>query len=143
MNKCSSARTRTGALHLTQKVDYGLFLLSVLARQKSEGQLSIRTITKEHQLSFAFLQKVARLLKNSGLIVASRGKYGGYTLAKSPKHIRLKSVIDALEGPLTRIDCAYGSCARQEFCSLQKGLKKINDEITQSYLSKTLSSLIE
>ncbi len=125
---------------MSQKVDYGFFLLSILSQKKAEGCVSIQTIAKQYHLSFAFLQKVAGLLKTEGLISSSRGKYGGYVLAKKPKHIPLRTIIEALDGPIAITSCT--PCIRKEFCTIQKGLKKINEEIRGEYLSRTLANLI-
>ncbi|MDO8490353.1 MAG: Rrf2 family transcriptional regulator [bacterium] len=143
--KPQGTRMRSGALHLTQKVDYALYLLTCLA-QYSDGQhSSIATIAKKSHLSFSFLQKVANILKRAGLIHSHRGKDGGYSLAHKPSDIVLRDVIEALEGPITVMACAGEAkhdCPRKSFCSIRSGFQKMNDEIHVAYLSKTLTDFL-
>lgn len=137
-------KQRSGALHLTQKVDYGITLLIELAR--SEERRSIKQIAEEKDLSFTFLQKIARNLQKSGLIKAERGKYGGYKLQKAPSRLALKEIIEALEGPIAILPClkACGDkpCNRTETCDVKKGLHQINEDILSYFAKKTLDQLI-
>ncbi len=139
---------RKGSLHLSQKVDYGLFLLAALARESRGTSSSLRTISDENSLSFAFLQKVAFLLRQAGLIRATRGREGGYVLNKPPGRIHFKDIIEALEGPIAIMSCMTdhaqkkNTCPRQRFCSIRPALKRINDEMKQLYYSKTLSNFL-
>ncbi len=134
-NNCTSAH-RSGSLHFTQKTDYGLILLSELAKEK-EAPLS--QIAESKALSFLFLQKVARSLLKSGLIRAKRGKYGGYSLQKSPSKITLKEIVEALEGKISVAPCiAAGTCKKSHLCGIRKKMQNINREIEQIILSKKL-----
>lgn len=152
MNKASKQvcqkEVRKGSLHLSQKVDYGLFLLAALAQQPHGASSSLRTIADENSLSFAFLQKVAFLLRQAGLIRATRGREGGYVLNKAPNCIHFKDIIEALEGPIAIMSCMTENtqkknmCPRQRFCSIRPTLKRINDEMKQLYYSKTLSHFL-
>ncbi len=144
MNKLQKkcVRVRSGSLHLTQKVDYGLFLLATLAHESAS--MSIQTIARESGLSFSFLQKVAGLLQRAGLVHAARGKRGGYELALRPSSITLKEIIEAVEGPLTLVTCTreVGVCPRESMCMIRSGLQRMHKDITSYYLSKKLSDFI-
>lgn len=127
-------------------VDYGLFFLSILAYEK-EPQ-SIRSVAKKHHLSFSFLQKVANRLKRAGFVRASRGKEGGYFLACRPSEITMKQIVEALDNPIAIMDCLLEShvrartCPREKFCSVRHGLARINSQIHEIYVSKTLAEFI-
>ncbi len=142
-----SKNKTSGSLHITKKVDYGLFLLAILSQNKKDSLSSIKTIADENKLSFTFLQKVAGLLLNANMIEAIRGKYGGYKLSKPVKKITVKEVIEALDGEIALTTCLKANakekyCKRMAFCPIHKGLGKINKEIMDSFLSKTLDKII-
>lgn len=147
-SRCQSknSKIRVGAFHLTQMVDYGLFFLSVLAREK-EPQ-SIRSVAKKHHLSFAFLQKVANRLKRAELVRASRGKDGGYLLACRPSEVTIKQVVEVLENPIALMDCLLEphlrarTCPREKLCGVRRGLAQMNNQIREIYVSKTLAEFI-
>ncbi|MFA6918145.1 MAG: Rrf2 family transcriptional regulator [Candidatus Gracilibacteria bacterium] len=140
------AKQKSGSLNLTKKADYGLFLLTVLAKRGLSIK-SIQAIADENNLSFSFLQKIARILQKGGLISAERGKFGGYRLIKKPEEITLKEILETLEGPVAIAPCFMRTpgnlcCAHKQFCAIKNGLKKINDEIKNTLLSKTLKHFI-
>jgi len=134
-----------GSLRLTKQVDYALFFLVTLAKNKSLEITSIKKIANENNLSFSFLQKVARTLQQGNLIKAGRGKYGGYALLKNPNTITLKEILEILEGPIAITPCFCdipSICSQKDFCKIRNGLKKINEEIKKTFLSKTLKHFI-
>ncbi len=141
---CANGKQRSGALHLTQKVDYGLILLIALAKNAEQNKLSIKKIANESGISFLFLQKIAGLLQKAGLIKADRGKYGGYKLAKSPKKLSLKDIIEAVEGKVAIVPCLKSTsiCKHKKSCDIRHGLAKINQEIQNTVINKTLNYFI-
>ncbi|MFA7685610.1 MAG: Rrf2 family transcriptional regulator [Candidatus Gracilibacteria bacterium] len=144
MNK---PKQKSGSLNLTKKADYGLFLLTILATGKSEIR-SIKTIADKNELSLSFLQKIARELQKGGLITSERGKFGGYQLTKKPEKITLKEILETLEGPIAIAPCFMSNphklcCSHKPFCAIKNGLKKINEEIKTTLLSKTLKHFIQ
>ncbi len=151
MNSTCSTRQkkgiRGGPFHLSQKVDYGLFLLSALAGDAGTIPQSIRSIATNGKLSFSFLQKVAHDLKGAGLVQASRGSVGGYRLKRAPSAITLKEIIEALDGKIAMTRCLGGQqrktpCPRQDLCVLRSRLQTMNSEIEDYYTSKKLSDFV-
>lgn len=141
-NKACGTKQRSGALHLTQKVDYGIILLSALSKRQGKDHLSIKKIAEQGNISFLFLQKIAGLLQKAGIIKAERGKFGGYTLAKNLKDLNLGQIIEALEGPIAIVPClnprSATICKRIGHCSVRPGMAKINKEIQNIITTKTL-----
>ncbi|MBU1954399.1 Rrf2 family transcriptional regulator [Patescibacteria group bacterium] len=140
----AGAAQKSGWLHLSQKTDSGLLLLTALANNGSTEPLSLRTIAEKNGLSFYFLQKVAADLKRAGLIEAGRGSRGGYSLSKAPADISIKDVLEAHEGPLALMRCldAGHSCVRESNCTVRKGLKFINQTIVTTLVRTTLADFI-
>ncbi len=88
---------------LSQKSDYGLILLSNMA--KSKGIVSVSSVAKKNKLSTKFLSQVANELKKAGFISSKEGVSGGYSLAKAADEIKILDVLVALDGGLVKGDC--------------------------------------
>ncbi len=88
---------------LSQKSDYGLILLSNVA--KSKGVISVSSVAKKNKLSTKFLSQVASELKKAGFITSKEGVSGGYSLAKKADEIKILDVLVALDGGLVKGDC--------------------------------------
>ncbi|MBT4121225.1 MAG: Rrf2 family transcriptional regulator [Candidatus Magasanikbacteria bacterium] len=125
-------------LQFTKEVDYGLQLVITLAKGSRGDLLSLRTFSKDTGISFLFLQRIAKKLKDANIIEATKGAQGGYMLKKNPLKITLKEIIEALEGDYAIIHCLRGKCGckREKKCESRKVFKKINTHLTD-YLEKT------
>ena len=88
---------------LSQKSDYGLILLSNLARAKK--QTAISQIANKNQISPKFLSQIAQELKKAGILESKEGVLGGYSLAKSASEIKLLDVLKVLDGELVEGKC--------------------------------------
>src|SRR3989338_4476358 len=116
---CSSHQ-RSGALHITQKVDYGISILTAMGNKAT----SIKQIADAQGLPLPFLQKIAGKLQEAQLIKAERVKYGGYRLKKPVGKISMKEVIEALEGPIAIVPCLRKSekeCKHKPHCTIHPG----------------------
>ncbi len=144
---------RHGLFQLSQKVDYGLLLMSELAKnfELEMGSIyepvSLHTIAEEHRMSFFFLQKIANDLRKAGLIESSRGKFGGYILAKNPAEINLREILEALEGPIAMMSCFTHQsdkmqCLRKGHCQVRNGLQLINQLLLDTLQKTTLYNLL-
>ncbi len=88
---------------LSQKSDYGLILLSNLA--KSKGVVSVSSVARKNKLSSKFLSQIALELKKAGIVESREGAGGGYALAKKANEIKILDVLTVLDGGLVKGDC--------------------------------------
>lgn len=146
MNKrsqtCSTFAQRSGSFHMTQRVDYATFLLTVLAQ--SGERIPLSSIARQNHLSFAFLQKMAGLLRVAGLIRSIRGKTGGYVLAKPCNKIIFRDIVHAVEGEVAPHACVQKHsssfvCPRMSLCSIRPALNRLHTQMQELYLSKPLT----
>jgi len=71
-----------------------------LARVGPGGQLSISEIAEIEGLSVPYASKLLSILRKAGLVVAERGRGGGFSIARRPEEITLYEALTALGGPL-------------------------------------------
>lgn len=93
-------------MKLSTKGRYGLKAMVDLATEYgTETRLSIAQLSERQGISNAYLEQLIALLKKSGLVNASRGAQGGYTLSRPPEEITVGEVLKALEGSTALVDC--------------------------------------
>lgn len=103
---------------LSTKSDYGLLLVSLLARERGK-RYAISAIAKEYKLPYAFLSRIAAELVNASILNSKEGVHGGYTLTKDPAKIPITEVIEALDGPWAPTVCTGkkgGKCKFEAIC---------------------------
>jgi Rrf2 family protein len=122
--------------------EYGLRCLLALARIGSDGQLSIADIAEMEGLSVPYASKLLALLRREGLVVAERGRGGGFSIASNPADISMYQVITALGGPLidphhcTKFSGQQEECVHIANCTVHDVLGGLAGYI-QEFLSQT------
>ena len=99
-------------MHMTLEADYAVRIVEFLA--VNPGRADAKTISERTSVTLRFTLKILRTLVSDGIVRSYKGAKGGYELAKPPKEITLRSVIEAVEGPYMISRCqgdAY-SCQR-------------------------------
>lgn len=127
---------------ITKKTDYGLTLISVLARHPGK-MLSLRSVATKYHMPYKFIGQVAALLLEAGLITSKEGANGGYTLAKPADKISLHEIVEILDGPVVKLDCLQGKhCPRNETCGHKEVLSALSEALTESLSKKTVADLV-
>lgn len=102
-------------IRLTLHTDYALRILLQAAAAKGE-KLSIAGVAEQHGISRNHAMKVVNLLANAGLLATTRGRGGGFVLARDPGAITLGEVVRLTEPDVRPADC--GNCALRVGCGL-------------------------
>ncbi|MFW6119287.1 MAG: RrF2 family transcriptional regulator [Petrotogales bacterium] len=104
----------------TVKSSYALKALYELAKAEREeiNKLSLVEIANRTKVPADFLEKILGELRQNGIVKSVRGRYGGYSLAKSPEKILVKEVILKLDRPLNSFVCIHDSekCKEHNEC---------------------------
>ena len=89
----------------TTKAEYGVRLLIQLGINGSGQPVSLKSVAAAENLPLAYLERIAALLKRSGLVTSTRGAHGGYVLALPAEEITMDRVVLALEGAIAPMEC--------------------------------------
>ncbi len=72
-------------MRLSTRGRYGTRLMVDLAQHYADGPIPLAEIAKRQDLSAKYLEQLIILLKGTGLIRSTRGRRGGYMLARRPE----------------------------------------------------------
>jgi len=129
-------------LRLSREIDYAIQLTVKLACLSNEKILSLREFSDEKDISFLFLQKIARNLRHAGIIESVRGPQGGYRLAKEPKEILFVDIIEAFGEKNAPVECMRGKeCKRSSTCVTRKFSQKLYKDLLETVSKYTLEDI--
>ena len=138
----------TGAVAFSTKGEYGVRLMVQLGRHFGSGPVSLAEIAAEEDLPRAYLEQLAFILRDAGLVASTRGAHGGYTLTRPPASISMSDVLRALEGPLAPMICATDepdhalACDRTSTCTVNFLWVRVRDAIAGALDTMTLADLV-
>ncbi|MFZ2782208.1 MAG: Rrf2 family transcriptional regulator [Rectinemataceae bacterium] len=103
---------------ITTRSRYGLRLLIELAEKGDTQPIDLGGIAERQGIPEQYLSKLVIPLKAAGIVKASRGAKGGYSLARPASEIDLYTVVEVLEGRSSLLECTAdpGLCARSGEC---------------------------
>jgi FeS assembly SUF system regulator len=106
-------------------------LLARMASLPRGRILSARDAADWTGLSIPMASKILKSLSRAKIVASHRGVGGGYSLARPAEDTTLASVIRALEGPISIVECGSdsGRCDQESSCPVQVNWARVNREV--------------
>jgi len=133
-------------IRLAKLTDYGLVLMTAMARHSRVQVHTARDLAEGTRLPLPTVSKLLKQLLQSGLLVSHRGNNGGYSLAKEPVETSIAEVIAAIEGPIALTECSTeitGLCDLERSCPIKTNQRTISDIVRGALQKVMLSDLAQ
>ena len=135
-------------MKMSTQEEYGLRCLLRLGQQPPDASLTIAELSRSEGISSPNVAKMLRLLRKGGLVRSTRGKDGGYALARPAEQIKVGEALAVLGGRL--FDSAFcdthsgstGQCANMGDCSIRSVWRLLQDAIDGVLGRMTLKDLV-
>lgn len=102
-------------MKMNKGVEWAVHACTLLAPLDRDKGLSLAALADYHGVPVAYMAKQMQRLSAAGIVRTSRGKTGGYALAKPPGDISLWDIKRAIDGPEPAFRCTeirqQGPCA--------------------------------
>ena len=124
-------------MKISTKGRYALRMLLDMAQNQKEGYVTLKDIAQRQAISKKYLEQIALILGQAGILHGVRGHQGGYRLVGKPADYTVLEVLQAMEGSLAPVACldqGDNLCSRRGECltlPLWEGL----DAVISNYLS--------
>lgn len=133
-------------MKLSTRAEYGIRILVALARAEGEGPRSLAAVARSEKLPHAYLEQLVRDLRRAALVTATRGKTGGYRLARPAAEISLVEAVRALDGPLLEMPCAGPDnlevCDRPQDCSVHEVFVRVHSSLEDTLSATSLADVV-
>lgn len=128
-------------MHFSKTAQYAIRVMGYLAR--FEGVHSAALLHRELNLPYKYLTRLLTQLEKASLVVATRGRDGGFSLARSSDAITLGDILSAVEELPDATQCILGfqACDATNPCALHHAWLKPRALIDEMLLHTTLSKL--
>ena len=135
-------------MRITTKGRYALRAVLSLAKSNGSKPVSIKQLASLESLSPEFLEQIFFKLKNTGIIVSTRGPGGGFRLNRDPKDITLLEIIEGAGEETDITPCASLSikkmeCPESKNCEAHKVWEKTAEHVKEYFSGITLESILQ
>jgi len=130
-------------IRLSRLTDYGIMLMTMLARDRQNAPRSAREVADRSRLPRPTVSKLLKSLAHEGILETTRGVRGGFRLAKSPEVVTVADIIAALEGPIGITECTAhpGQCGVEPLCPVRTNWRRINRAVLDALGGITLAEM--
>jgi Rrf2 family transcriptional regulator, cysteine metabolism repressor len=124
---------------------YGLRAMIDLGHNYGKGPVLLKDVAERQQISLLYLEQLIKPLVVAGLIRTERGSRGGVWLAKPPKDITLRDIMELLVGNMAPAECAVDPnvCKRSKTCATRDIWCEMKDALESILEKTTLQDLLE
>lgn len=116
-----------------------------LALHYGEGPILLKNIAARQNISVRYLEHIMTMLISGGLVNSTRGRVGGFSLAKPPEEIKLCQVVEIVEGSIAPTSCVDDAslCPRADKCVTHEIWSNMKKAMMDSICSITLADMVE
>ncbi len=133
-------------MKISTKGRYALRMMVDMAQHQGNGAVALKDIAERQNVSKKYLEQIALVLSQSGMLQGTRGHQGGYRLIAEPADCTVYDILRDVEGsmhPVACLDHAPNACERCNGCEtlfIWEGL----DQVIHDYLSSmTLQDVLD
>jgi len=129
----------------SKKCEYGMQAILYLAAHEKGKLVSAEEISKVLKIPREFISKILQSLRESGLISSSKGRAGGFSLAKAASRIKLIDVVAAIDGLELFDNCVLGfpECSPTHPCPVHETWGTLRTQAYDMLNSETIDKLKE
>ena len=132
-------------MKLSTRSRYGVRMMLSLAVNETKKPIFLKDIARSESISEKYLSQIIIPLKARGLVNTFRGAHGGYVLGRPASEIKLRDIVEPLEGDLGLVDCVRKTdlCERSMECVTRDIWSEMSTLLLEFLDSYTLEDLIQ
>jgi len=138
-------------MRLSKKAEYALRATINLgiAAEMGRGTVSGADLAEANRLPLKFVERILQELREAGIVETTRGKFGGYALAKPADQIGVGELIRLVDGRLAPISCASENayqpctCPDEDHCGLRMLMIDVRNAIANILDRYSIAQVVE
>lgn len=131
---------------MTARSEYALLALVYLARHTEEGFVPAVQIAAAQGIPEKFLEQILLILKRARYLRSSKGKGGGFLLARPPESVSLAEVIRLFDGALAPTESVskyfYEPTPIEKEVGLLRVFRAVRDAVAEKMEKTTLADVL-
>ncbi|RKY94001.1 MAG: Rrf2 family transcriptional regulator [Ignavibacteriae bacterium] len=129
----------------SKKCEYGMQAVLFLAAKETGSVVSAEKISQVLKIPREFISKILQSLRDIGIICSTKGKSGGFCLAKPSSEIKLIDIVEAIDGLEMFNSCVIGfpECSPDTPCPVHDSWGALRTQAFEMLSNETLDKLKE
>lgn len=130
---------------LSRACTYGVRAVLFLATRTDSRPVLVKDIARRLGIPFHFLGKIVQEMVKAGVLVSYKGRNGGVALARPTDQIKVREVVEAIDGPDLLKGCVLGlpECSGDYPCPLHGKWSGIRGEIETMLSERSVAEMMD
>ncbi len=133
-------------MKISTKGRYAMRMLLDMAQHQAHGAVALKDVAARQSISKKYLEQIALVLGQAGILHGARGHQGGYRLVGAPKDYTVCEILEKMEGSLHPVSCldqAPNACERCNGCETLFIWEELDKRIRDYLTSMTLQDVLD
>ena len=133
-------------MKISTKGRYALRMMLDMAQHQERGAVALKDVAARQNISKKYLEQIALVLGQAGILHGARGHQGGYRLVGEPKDYTVCEILEKMEGSLhpgACLDQAPNVCERCNGCETLFIWEELDRRIRDYLMSMTLQDVLD
>ena len=133
-------------MKISTKGRYALRMMLDMAQHQERGAVALKDVAARQNISKKYLEQIALVLGQAGILHGARGHQGGYRLVGEPKDYTVCEILEKMEGslhPVACLDQAPNVCERCNGCATLFIWEELDRRIRDYLMSMTLQDVLD
>ena len=133
-------------MKISTKGRYALRMLLDMAQHQGKGSVPLKDIAERQNVSKKYLEQIALILSQTGMLHGSRGHQGGYRMLGKASDYTVYSVLEITEGslhPVACLDQSPNACERCTGCETLFIWEELDNRIREYLSSMTPQDILD
>lgn len=125
---------------------YAIRVMLDLAQHNTGEYIPLADIAKRQEISEKYLEAIVAMLVKNSLLIALRGKGGGYKLTQKPEDYKVANILKVTEGSFAPVACLEhmpNQCERASQCKTLKMWEGLQTLINDYFENITIQDLLD
>ncbi len=133
-------------MKIKNEIIYALQIVYYLTANMDRDVISSSEISEKEKIPRLFCLRIIKKLEKAGIIKIYRGSNGGYSLARNPKRITFRDIIEIIDDDVVLQSCVDSDTIcrhRGKSCSIKSQLSKTQKSLLEDFDQINFYDLVE
>ncbi len=130
-------------MKLNTTSQYAIKIMIFFAQNNTDKLFNAKIISEKLEIPYKYLTKIMTQLVDANILISTRGREGGYSMAKKASMIRIVDILESVKEYLHENNCVLGvgSCDERKKCALHDKWTTPRKSVLEVFQNTTLAEM--
>ena len=129
-------------MKISRTTEYTLRALAYLAVHSENRNVLVKELADNENLPFHYISKILQVMTKFDLVIAQKGRGGGYRIADQTRELSIYEIINIVQGPIELDSTLFEDCSKRIDGPYREKWQSINREVNALLKTQKIKDLV-